>query len=391
MTAFAQRPLRKWQVEAIDAWKAAGRRGIASVVTGGGKTFFALQCIQAFQRVEPGATVLVVVPTEALLDQWFEEIVSFFDMPPRFINLLSARRPIKRGRINIGVLNTTARLAKQEGNPPLFLIVDECHKAASPVFRSVLNLPAIATLGLSATPERQYDDYFQQVLVPALGPVIYHYTYIEAMKDGVIVPFKLSNVLFNFTEHEKTEYQRLTHAIQGSIRKSGLDSDRTVHLLLRRARFSNSCPARVKIALKLIAKHRCNRILVFHEDISSCDILFRVLQANGVKAGIYHSKMSLLKRVETLRDYRSGKLTVLVSCRALDEGFNVPDTEVAVVAASTATYRQRIQRLGRVLRPADGKTGATIYSIVASDPEIRRLAAEAEDLKEIAEVEWIKL
>jgi superfamily II DNA or RNA helicase len=77
-----------------------------------------------------------------------------------------------------------------------------------------------------------------------------------------------------------------------------------------------------------------------------------------------------------------------VSCRALDEGFNVPESEIGIIAASTATHRQRIQRLGRVLRPAPNKERAIIYSIVASVPEIRRLAAEAEDLKEIAEIEW---
>lgn len=388
MSAHAERPLRKWQVAAMDAWLAAGRRGIASIVTGGGKTFFALQCIQSYQRVEPGATILIVVPTEALLDQWIEEIVSFFDMPPRFINVIGASKPIRRGRINIGVINTAAKMAQQPGHPPLFLIVDECHKAASPVFRSVFVLPMLATLGLSATPERQYDDYFNEVLVPALGPVIYHYTYIEAMQDGVIVPFKLKNILFDFTEDEHAEYVRLTNAIQAAIKKSGIESEKTVQLLLKRARFANLCPERVKIAVRLVARHRTQRILVFHEDIEACEVLLNVLRENSVLVGIYHSKMSLTSRVETLRDYRAGKLNVLVSCRALDEGFNVPDTEIGIVAASTATHRQRIQRLGRVLRPASGKSGAIVYSIVASAPEIRRLASEAEDLKEIAEVEW---
>jgi hypothetical protein len=59
--------------------------------------------------------------------------------------------------------------------------------------------------------------------------------------------------------------------------------------------------------------------------------------------------------------------------RALDEGFNVPETEVGIIATSTATPRQRIQRLGRVLRPTEGKNGATVYTLVATEPEIQRL------------------
>lgn len=71
------RPLRRWQELALRAWTSEGKKGIVSVVTGGGKTFFALTCIKEFQRFTPAATVLITVPTAALLDQWFEETVSF--------------------------------------------------------------------------------------------------------------------------------------------------------------------------------------------------------------------------------------------------------------------------------------------------------------------------
>lgn len=37
--------LRDWQTEALDAWRAERGRGVASVVTGGGKTIFAYACI----------------------------------------------------------------------------------------------------------------------------------------------------------------------------------------------------------------------------------------------------------------------------------------------------------------------------------------------------------
>ena len=382
------RPMRRWQEEAMQAWFASGKRGIVSVVTGGGKTFFALKCINEFQRRVAAATVLITVPTDALLDQWFEELVSFFDMPTKFLNLVSKTRPIRRGRMNIGVINTVAKLGALKNNPEVFLVVDECHKSASPFFRCVFDIPRLASLGLSATPERPHDDWFQEVLVPNLGPVIYTYSYKEAMRDSIIVPFELQNILFEFTNDEKKEYDRLTKSIRIVISKYGIESERAVMLLLKRARFANSSPTRVRIALKLIARHREQKLLVFHEDIKACDFLFEVLQENSVPAGIYHSKMPLARRVQTLQEYRAGKIKVLVSCRALDEGFNVPETEIGIIAASTATYRQRVQRLGRVLRPAADKKRAIIYSIVASEPEIRRLAAEAEDLKEIAKVEW---
>jgi superfamily II DNA or RNA helicase len=382
------RNLRRWQQLALEAWLTHNKRGIVSVVTGAGKTFFALHCINHYQRQNAAASVLISVPTAALLDQWLEELVSFFDLPPKFVNVLKANRQIKRGRINIGVINTVSKLTSLPDTPEVFLIVDECHRAASPTFREVFNIRKRASLGLSATPERPYDNWFNEVLVPELGPVIYRYSYDEALQDGVIVPFDLNNVIFDFTEAEQDEYDKLTKAISRAVAQHGPESHDAVRLMLRRARFSNSCPTRLRISLKLVARHLGRKILVFHEDIKAAEFLHDVLQDNSVPTGLYHSKLTLSRRVATLHNYRIGKTSVLVCCRALDEGFNVPETEIGIIAASTATYRQRIQRLGRVLRPAVNKNHAIVYSIVASIPEIKRLVAEAEELREIAKIEW---
>ena len=95
-------------------------------------------------------------------------------------------------------------------------------------------------------------------------------------------------------------------------------------------------------------------------------------------------------RRDNLRLYRQGIFDVLVSCRALDEGMNVPETAVAIVASSTASYRQRIQRLGRVLRPAPGKRMASIYTIYATNQEEERLKEEAAGLQNAEAVQWFR-
>jgi superfamily II DNA or RNA helicase len=88
--------------------------------------------------------------------------------------------------------------------------------------------------------------------------------------------------------------------------------------------------------------------------------------------------------------FRAGEIDVLVTCRALDEGINVPDARLAVITASTASTRQRVQRLGRVLRPAAGKRLATVYTIYAAKPEEDRLRAEAERLEGAESVKWLR-
>jgi len=379
-------PPRAWQIEAMRHWVAADHRGIISVVTGGGKTVFALSCIA---ELRPDTT-LIVVPTEALLEQWWEEAASYFSISLEEIHIVRGPRRLKTGSINLAVLNTASELPAMDRWGKLFLIVDECHKAASDSFRKVLNLHTSASLGLSATPERPYDDGLEDVLIPALGPVIFTYDYVAALADGVIVPFTLNNVVFDLEEDRQAEYDKLTKAIAQSMQQEGSEGQRTIALMLKRARVLNLSMNRVRIALKLVAMNRSKRTLIFHEDIQACEIIASVLKEAGVLNGIYHSKMPIKARAEALRNYRSGCSEVLVTCRALDEGFNVPETQLGIIAASTATRRQRIQRLGRIVRPAPDKETANIYTLVATRPEIERLKEEEYLLEGVASIRWSK-
>ena len=375
---------RGWQIDALAEWERSNYRGIVSVVTGGGKTVFALSCID---RIRPIAT-LIVVPTTALLEQWWEESASYFDIDLDEINIVTGSLRFHLGAINIAVLNTAAKLAERIKEHKCFLIVDECHKAASEHFRSALKINTSASLGLSATPERPYDEGLKDVLVPALGPVIFSYDYADALRDGVIVPFELRNIVFELEEERQIEYEKLSKAIARSISQHGAEADETIALFLKRARILNLSLNRIRLTLKLVAANQGKRTLIFHEDIEACDLIHSVLVENKIRSGVYHSKMPLRAKATMLGQYRRGDIDVLVTCRALDEGFNVPETEIGIIAASTATLRQRIQRLGRVVRPAKGKTGALIYTLVATGPEIQRLKEEEERLTGIATVIW---
>jgi superfamily II DNA or RNA helicase len=377
---------RAWQIDALARWEHSNHRGIVSVVTGGGKTIFALACIK---QINPLAT-LIIVPTAALLEQWWEEAASFFDLELDEINIVDGHLRFRLGTVNIAVLNTAAKLSEKIQDHRIFLVVDECHKAASEHFRAALNVNSFASLGLSATPERPYDEGLTKVLIPALGPVIYSYDYAAALRDGVIVPFHLKNVVFDLEDDRQDEYDTLTKSIALSIRRHGADAEKTVALYLKRARVLNLSVNRIRLALRLVAANRGKRTLIFHEDIEACEVIHNILVENGIPSGVYHSKMKLRDRAQMLRRYRSGEIDVLVTCRALDEGFNVPESELGIIAASTATRRQRIQRLGRVVRPAEGKSEATIYTLVASGPEIERLKEEELLLEGIANVSWTR-
>ncbi len=88
---------------------------------------FALSCIDYLKP----ETVLVIVPTVALLDQWWEETASFLDFGLDEVNIITGRQALRTGTVNLAVLNSASKLVVPAHTKPVFLIVDECHKAAS--------------------------------------------------------------------------------------------------------------------------------------------------------------------------------------------------------------------------------------------------------------------
>jgi superfamily II DNA or RNA helicase len=190
---------------------------------------------------------------------------------------------------------------------------------------------------------------------------------------------------------EQAEYDRLTKRAAVLLKKarSGVAVDELLKRILQmRAAVSATAKMRLPVAAKIVEQNRSARTIVFHERVASAKDLFDILQQRKHSVCLYHSKIAPEVRRDNLRLFRRGVFDVLISCRALDEGMNVPETTVAVIASSTASQRQRIQRLGRVLRPAKGKEKAIIYTLYATEQERRRLVKESERLEGVAQVTW---
>ena len=115
------------------------------------------------------------------------------------------------------------------------------------------------------------------------------------------------------------------------------------------------------------------KVLVFCEYTSVVDSLSHRLLLPSVT---YRTPAA--ERRETLSRFRSGDYTKLVTGRVLNEGVDVPDANVAIVVSGSATPREQIQRLGRVLRPKE--TEAILYEIIARGT-VEERAARARKVK----------
>lgn len=405
-----------WQEKCLKEWKKKHCHGIVNVVTGAGKTYLALAAGELLRErtAVSDLRIKIVVPTASLLAQWGAAIRNFFDgtVSRRDIGFYySGQRDAPDRLFMIYVINSARySLARHivrdlEEGFTVFLIADECHRYTGDENRKIFdflpftkNCPEqYASLGLSATPGLNRPEN-ASVLIPALGPEIFRYGLKEAEEDETLCPYAAFHIALSFTPQEKAEYEELS----GNMRKmflklishypslKGLNrsaffcrlcqiaNEKGDYAYLARSYLNSShkrknltseAMSRLQCVIKLIGLlDKSAKIIIFGERIKQADILYEKLdRLYPNQAARCHSAMDPSARKLALERFRDGEVRILISCRALDEGFDVPSASVGIVMSSASVNRQRIQRLGRILRRHEGKEIASLYYIYIAE------------------------
>jgi len=386
------RILRPHQSSALQAWEAQDRRGIFEHATGSGKTFTAICAIrESLGRKEVS---FLVVPSELLLEQWYKELSeNLADLNLQVLRcgaghskwrddrLLGSwtRTGSETPRLVLSTMQTAAsddfRLALRQG-PHLFLIADEVHRIGSPSHQQLLLLDSGPRLGLSATPRRAGDpegtakimDYFQGIVPPP-------FALQDAIKSGSLTPYFYHVHTVTLTAAEQSRWDEITKRVRrisgqnasGSERAPDLDS-RIKWLLIERARVLKQAEGKASAAATILVAnyHHGDRWIVYCDDLTQRAAVPPALRQHGLESMEYHSAMTGDKE-QTIRllEVNGG---IVVSIRCLDEGVNIPSVSHALILASSKNPREYIQRRGRVLRPAEGKSVAHIHDILVLPP-----------------------
>ena len=382
--------LREWQAKAFPLWWAK-KRGIVKVVTGGGKTVFAIHCLTKYLEENKDHSIFIVVPSIALLDQWYEGLQKDFN--EKDIALNGGGEHLEHlSRINISTIDSVKNIIEQFDASKTLLIVDECHKIGTEKRGEVLTNNWHATLGLSATPERDYDDNFYIIIRKILGDIIFDYDYIDAREDEVIVNFKLLYAYAAMTLDEEEKYKKFTKSIQRravTIGGNDMNDYPLKMLIFNRARMVKNSKNRIPFGIELLQKHKRDSWIVFTENKKQAKEFNKIINTKGYKSAIYNTDLDNTEREENLNNFKNGNLNVLVSCTALDEGFDMPEADGAMILSASSSKRQRIQRMGRVLRITANKQNALIVTVYSSKTEFDKLREESNRYKlEGVPVKW---
>jgi superfamily II DNA or RNA helicase len=382
--------LREWQAKAFPLWWAK-KRGIVKVVTGGGKTVFAIHCLTKYLEENKDHSIFIVVPSIALLDQWYEGLQK--DFSEKDIALNGGGEHLEHlSRINISTIDSVKNIIEQFDASKTLLIVDECHKIGTEKRGEVLTNNWHATLGLSATPERDYDDNFYIIIRKILGDIIFDYDYIDAREDEVIVNFKLLYAYAAMTPDEEEKYKKFTKSIQrraATIGGNDMNDYPLKMLIFNRARMVKNSKNRIPFGIELLQKHKRDSWIVFTENKKQAKEFNKIINTKGYKSAIYNTDLDNSEREENLNNFKNRNLNVLVSCTALDEGFDMPEADGAMILSASSSKRQRIQRMGRVLRITANKQNALIVTVYSSKTEFDKLREESNRYKlEGVPIKW---
>lgn len=412
---------RDYQKTAFENWKNNGQKGLFAMATGTGKTITSLNCLLEIYKGKAGCyKAIILVPTTVLVEQWekecfkfhFANVIKVYAKNSKWKNALDCivlqEKLEENNKCSYIIISTYASFAKdnvftllcQLPRKKVLLIADECHNIGSGKIKIRLScIPFLRRIGLSATPKRQYDDDGNQAINNFFGingDYTFEYSMKQAIEDGMLCQYYYYPHIVYLNAEETNEYNKISLQLARMYRPdkdSFASNKRLTSLLLKRKRIIHKAEGKKNIFSDILAERiRTNGNLKYSliyvpegnesseytdNDYDQNDTILddnvtqhlideytRLVAEADSHTTVMQFTGETVNRDEILEQFAKGKLDVLTSMKCLDEGVDVPRSEMAIFCASTGNPRQFIQRRGRILRTHKDKKFAIIHDLV---------------------------
>lgn len=307
----------KWQNRLIRIYRG---KGVIKAFAGTGKTYASILLLKDRKYKK----TIVAVPTRKLKNQWIEEL--------------------KKYGLNDVVVETFHILSKERssGLKCDILIVDECHRSTSPVFKRLYeNISYKNIIGLSATPNKSSLEY--------CGDVIIH----VPLEDAQICDFMVYFHAIDLSLDERMLYDEYSEAIRrylGRIRSID-DGDkydirkRLDSMIFKRRSLVYSAEARIPKAVELLKENKDNPTLVICKRIEQANTISKI-----TNLPVYHSENIDEKALD---DFQNDRISALLSVGMLAEGYDKRNIKCLIIVSTAITEAYHIQSIGRAVRLPD--------------------------------------
>lgn len=408
-----------YQEEAYTAWLKNNKKGIFAMATGTGKTVTSLNCVlHEFER-DKFYQLLILVPTLVLVDQWKNELSNFNYQKILCVSSLNlswrqelveiSNRIKRKNNMNFVIISTYDSFTNEDFqlllpriSQNMILIADEAHNIGGTQVKACFKKMTISRrIGLSATPERIYDNDSDSIgsFFEDKRPYVYSFPMSKAIEENRLCKYYYYPKIAYLNEEEMNLYSSYTKQLNflwDSNAKCFKNKKKAETILMNRKRIIHKCDDKLRVyldILKEIGEENLKYTFVYApqgkyskiedtEDVQlqeDYDINFiqKLLditkqQYPSIRCNSFTSKNSKEERAVLLQAFGDGELNMLLAMKCLDEGVDVPRAEVGVFTASTGNPREFIQRRGRLLRMHQDKKFSYIYDVIVIPDTISR-------------------
>lgn len=371
--------------------------GILAMATGTGKTITAMKIINKLFDSGDIRRVIITMYGNDLLDQWAiqirenyknkqinyhyasQKMMKDFVMHPDDSILILSRDSKNLSRL----LDLFDRLPGDYRNDTLF-VFDEVHGAGSNTFVENLSgrlSPYRYRLGLSATPEREYDDAGNDFLLNEIGEVIFEFTLQDAIKKGILCEFNYIPLPYVLTEEEKLKKRKIIAAF--NAKKEGGEPVDEKDMFTQLALVNKTAVNKLEEFENLISQRPelLQKCIIFVQTMEYGAKLQEILVRYSDK---YHTYYADDEKIN-LENFAAGKIDCLLTCKKISEGIDISSVTNIILFSSDRSRLVTTQRIGRALRldKNNPEKKATVVDFVIEDSE------ENDNNADAARAEWL--
>ena len=379
---LVKKPNNKWahQDKAVSCFMEK-EHGILAMATGTGKTVTAMKIINKLFEENKIRRVVITMFGNDLLDQWAKQMRDNYknkqiyyqyethkDLNKFIMHPDNAILLISRDAGNLTkLLNLLGRMPGDYKNDTLF-IFDEVHGAGSNSF--VENLtgrisPYRYRLGLSATPEREYDDIGNEFLQTEIGDIIFTFSLEDAIRKGILCEFDYIPLPYVLTEEEKAKKKKIIAAFNAKKEAGEAVDEKDMFTQLARIN---------KIAIDKI--NEFESFISHNTELLKKSIIFVQEMEYGIKlqdvlvkyTDRYHTYYADDEK-SNLDDFAEGRIDCLLTCKKISEGIDISSVTNIFLFASDRSKLVTTQRIGRALRldKKNPNKKATVIDFILDD------------------------
>lgn len=374
--------------------------GILAMATGTGKTVTAMKIINKLFDSGEIRRVVITMYGNDLLDQWAiqirenyknkqinyhyasQKMMKDFVMHPDDSILILSRDARNLSKL----LDLFDRLPGDYRNDTLF-VFDEVHGAGSNTFVENLSgrlSPYRYRLGLSATPEREYDEAGNDFLLNEIGEVIFEFTLQDAIQKGILCEFNYIPLPYVLSDEEKLKKRKIIAAF--NAKKESREPVDEKDMFTQLALVNKTAVNKLEEFESLISQRPelLQKCIIFVQTMEYGAKLQEILVRYSDK---YHTYYADDEKIN-LENFAAGKIDCLLTCKKVSEGIDISSVTNIILFSSDRSRLMTTQRIGRALRldKNNPEKKATVVDFVIEDSEENDNNADADRAEWLTEL-----